>query len=131
MANTLTKNQEILISIKRVGINGEGIGYYKRLAIFVEGALPGEEAVVRITEVNDQYSKAALVRIKGAPSPYRAEPLCPYYGKCGGCNLMHQKYECQLNFKKNKVFTSGIPISPNFGKDLDRYKILKKLKIKK
>ena len=103
MANTLTKNQEILITIKRVGINGEGIGYYKRLAIFVEGALPGEEAVVRITEVNDQYSKAALVRIKGTPSPYRAEPLCPHYGKCGGCNLMHVSYDASLKIKKNLV----------------------------
>ena len=60
MANNLTKNQEILLSIKRVGINGEGIGYYRRLAVFVPGALPGEDAVVKITEVNDQYSKAEL-----------------------------------------------------------------------
>ena len=32
MANTLTLNQELLINIKRIGINGEGIGYYKRLS---------------------------------------------------------------------------------------------------
>jgi predicted RNA-binding protein with TRAM domain len=48
MANNLTKNQEILLSIKRVGINGEGIGYYRRLAVFVPGALPGEDAVVKM-----------------------------------------------------------------------------------
>jgi 23S rRNA (uracil-5-)-methyltransferase RumA len=103
MANNLTKNQEILLSIKRVGINGEGIGYYRRLAVFVPGALPGEDAVVKITEVNDQYSKAELVRIKGKPSPNRVTPPCPYYGKCGGCNLMHISYEASLNIKKNLV----------------------------
>ena len=36
--NVLVKNQEILLTIKRIGINGEGIGYYKRLAVFVVGA---------------------------------------------------------------------------------------------
>ena len=43
-------NQEILLTIKRIGINGEGIGYYKRLAVFVPFALPGEEDVVKIVE---------------------------------------------------------------------------------
>ena len=33
--NVLARNQEILLTIKRIGINGEGIGYYKRLAVFV------------------------------------------------------------------------------------------------
>lgn len=103
MANTLQKNQEILLTIKRIGINGEGIGYFRRLAIFVDGALPGEEVVVRITDVYDNYSKASLVRIKGDKSEARTEPLCPYYGKCGGCNLQHCKYEYQLEIKKNLV----------------------------
>ena len=64
MANSLFKNQELLLTIKRVGINGEGIGYYKKMAIFVDGALPGEDVVVSITEVHDQYSKAKVVKIK-------------------------------------------------------------------
>lgn len=106
MANVLTKNQEILLNIKRIGINGEGIGYFRRLAVFVEGALPGEEAVVKITEVHDQYSKAKLVRVKNNKSPYRIEPKCPYYGKCGGCNLQHVDYQYQLELKKNIVIES-------------------------
>ena len=43
MNANLQINDLILLSIKRIGINGEGIGYYKRLAVFVEGALVGEE----------------------------------------------------------------------------------------
>ncbi len=103
MANVLNKGQEILITIKRIGINGEGIGYFKRLAIFVEGALPGEEVVVRITEIYDQYSKAELVRIKNNISPDRVNPNCPYYDKCGACHLLHMNYEAQLKAKKNLV----------------------------
>ena len=104
--NILHKNQEILITIKRIGINGEGIGYYKRLAIFVKGALPGEECVVRITNVYDKYSEADLVRIKGEVSPHRTKPLCPYYDKCGGCDLQHLDYKYQLKIKKDLVMES-------------------------
>ena len=79
VTNSLVKNQEILLTIKRIGINGEGIGYYRRLAVFVPGALPKEEAVVKITEVKPQYAKAELVRIKGEKSSDRVKPRCPYY----------------------------------------------------
>lgn len=106
MPNNLVKNQELLLTIKRIGINGEGIGYYKRLAVFVPFALPGEEAVVRITEVHDQYAKAQLVRIKGEESKMRVEPLCPHFKTCGGCQLMHVNYENQLQMKKDIVIES-------------------------
>ena len=33
VTNVLAKNQEVLLTVKRIGINGEGIGYYKRLDI--------------------------------------------------------------------------------------------------
>ena len=72
--NILNKNQEILLSIKRIGINGEGIGYYKRLAVFVPGAIPGEEVVVRITEVfekpfdKDKFSYFIRILLKNLHS---------------------------------------------------------------
>lgn len=101
--NTLVKNQEILLTIKRIGINGEGIGYYKRLAVFVKNALPDEECVVKITKVYDKYAEADLVRIKKTPSIYRIEPICPHYEKCGGCQLQHMNYDGQLHYKKEIV----------------------------
>ena len=100
MANTLQKNQEILLSIKKIGINGEGIGYYKRLAIFVDGALPGEECVVRITDVTEKFAKGVLVKIKGEKSPLRVKPLCPHYSVCGACQFQHIDYKGQLKYKK-------------------------------
>lgn len=103
ITSVLVKNQEILLTIKRIGINGEGIGYYRRLAVFVPGALPKEEAVVRITEVNEKYARATLVRIKGDESDARCKPLCPYYEKCGGCQLQHVKYQNQGELKKEIV----------------------------
>ena len=74
--NVLARNQEILLTIKRIGINGEGIGYYKRLAVFVKGALPREEIIAKVTEVNKQYAKAEMIKIKGEPSEARVNPPC-------------------------------------------------------
>lgn len=103
VTNVLVKNQEILLTIKRMGINGEGIGYYRRLAVFVPGALPKEEAVVRITDVQPQFARAELVRIKGEKSSDRVIPKCPYYEKCGGCHIQHLNYQAQCDFKKDIV----------------------------
>lgn len=89
----------ILLTIKRMGINGEGIGYYKRQAIFVPNSIVGEIVEVKITEVRDGYAYGEVTKFKKV-SPYRIEPKCPYYGRCGGCQLQHIDYEEQLNQKR-------------------------------
>ena len=38
----LKENDSIVFTIKRLGINGEGIGFYKRQVVFVNNALPGK-----------------------------------------------------------------------------------------
>ena len=92
----------ILLSIKRMGINGEGIGYYHRQAVFVDGAIAGEECEVEITKVLDGYAYGEITKIKKA-SPNRCAPRCPYFGKCGGCQLQHIDYNEQLVQKREMV----------------------------
>lgn len=36
-------------------------------------------------------------------SPNRVEPVCPYFGKCGGCLLQHVPYGEQIQFKEEKL----------------------------
>lgn len=100
--NQVKLKERILITIKRLGINGEGIGYYKRQAIFVENALPGEIVEVEIIEANNKYALGEITKVKKTSSD-RVEPKCPYYGKCGGCQLQHLSYKAQLNEKRNLV----------------------------
>ena len=100
--NVVTKNQEILLTIKRIGINGEGIGYYKKLAVFVPFAIPGEEVVVRITDVFDKYANGKIIRFK-KESENRIKPHCPYYENCGGCQLQHINYEAHGDIKRSIV----------------------------
>ena len=101
----LNIGDEIFLDIKRVGINGEGIGYYKKLAVFVDGVLPKENVLVKITKLYRGYATAELLELK-APSVDRAEPFCPYYTKCGGCSLQHVNYKATGDIKRDILMES-------------------------
>lgn len=105
--NQVKLNELILLTIKRIGINGEGVGFYKRQTIFVENALPGEIVEVKIIDTKQNYAIGEITKFK-QKSPDRVTPLCPYYSKCGGCQLQHLSYETQLEEKKNIVIESFV-----------------------
>ncbi len=92
----------ILLTIKRMGINGEGIGFYKRKTIFVPGTIAGEIVEVKITEDYEKYAYAEVTKYKKM-SEHRVKPRCEYYGKCGGCQLQHIAYDYQLEIKKDLI----------------------------
>ncbi len=94
--------QTFPLTIKRLGINGEGVGYFKKQVVFVPGALPGEEVVVEATKIHPKYAEAKIKKIR-IQSPYRVKPLCPVYDQCGGCQLQHLHYDQQLKEKRDIV----------------------------
>ena len=95
-------NDEFILDIKRLGINGEGIGFYNKLAVFVENAIPGEGHNVRITNVEKKMAYAESLEIKHK-SEFRVEPICKHYYECGGCQVMHIQYEKMLDFKRDLI----------------------------
>lgn len=99
---SLKKHEEIPLTIKKLGINGEGIGFFKRKAVFVAGALPGEEIVAAISLVKPKYTEAVIKTIRKA-SPERVSPPCPVYDQCGGCQIQHISYKGQLKNKRDIV----------------------------
>jgi len=102
IVSPLKIDDEFLVTIKRIGINGEGIGYYKRQAVFIPGALVGEEVVGICTKIAKGYAEATIKRVK-KKSPNRVKPECGLYGKCGGCQLQHMSYEEQLTVKRSML----------------------------
>ncbi len=108
------KNEQIIkiqpkqtfpLTIKRLGINGEGVGYFKKQVVFVPGALPGEEVVVEATKIHPKYAEAKVKKIR-IQSPHRVKPVCPVYEQCGGCQLQHLQYGQQLKEKRDIVIQS-------------------------
>jgi 23S rRNA (uracil1939-C5)-methyltransferase len=102
---TIKPKQTFPLTIKRLGINGEGVGYFKKQVVFVPGALPGEEVVVEATKVQPKFAEAKIKKIR-IKSPYRVQPLCPVYDVCGGCQLQHLRYDQQLKEKRDIVIQS-------------------------
>lgn len=98
----LKVKQRIPLKIKRMGINGEGIGFYKKTLVFVPGALKGEDIFCQITAVKHNFAQARLLTIN-KKSKFRVKPKCPIYQKCGGCQIMHLRYDKQLEFKDDLI----------------------------
>lgn len=94
--------QHVPLTIKRLGINGEGVGYFKKQVVFVPGALPNEEVIAEITNVKHKFAEGRVKRIRKM-SDERVKALCPIYEKCGGCQLQHLSYEGQLRAKRDIV----------------------------
>lgn len=89
----------MIITIKKTGINGEGIGYLNKIPVFVEGGLVGETVDVDIIENNKNYKKGSIKNILKA-SEERIIPNCAHYPSCNGCSLLHTTYFNQLEIKK-------------------------------
>jgi 23S rRNA (uracil1939-C5)-methyltransferase len=72
------------------------------MAVFCFGPLPEERALVTVTSVKRRYAVAELERLL-VTSPLRAQPFCPVFGICGGCQTQHLNYPAQLAWKRELV----------------------------
>ncbi len=104
MTKTNPVTQELFrIQIEKIDSQGDGIARDSAgKIVFVEGALPGEIILARkILEKKDRPS-ARIVRVE-TRNPRRVQPFCPYYIRCGACQLQHASYDLQLEMKKSVI----------------------------
>ena len=113
------------IDIINLNHNGDGIGKIDGKVIFVSKTIIGD--VVRVKDIVD-YGNYYRGNIDSfiKYSDDRIIVKCPYYDRCGGCQIMGLSYNKQLEYKKDKVIDifrkyCNIDISPmifgskNFG----------------
>ena len=94
--------KKIIVKIEKLDHFGRGIAKVNNMPIFVENSLVDEEIEVLITKEKKNYMEGVVIDyIK--KSPLRVKSNCPYYDKCGGCDLLHLSYIEQLKYKENKV----------------------------
>ncbi|HIS18564.1 MAG TPA: TRAM domain-containing protein, partial [Candidatus Coprovivens excrementavium] len=90
------------VTIEKLDNQGRGICYLNDKITFVKNTLPGEIVSLNITKETKKYNEAEVTQyIK--KSPNRIESPCPYFNECGGCELLHSKYEDTLKYKKEKL----------------------------
>jgi len=88
--------------IQTIAFGGEGVLRYQGFVIFVPFTALEDRIICRIEEVKKSFAKASLVKII-KPSSYRTNPLCPYFGTCGGCQIQHLNPAGQLKYKLDAV----------------------------
>jgi len=96
------KNNTYEAEIIDVLSDGQGVAKIDGYPLFVNNAVTGDKLKITVTKTNKNYGFAKNTEIV-TPSPYRKEPECPCFEKCGGCDFMHIDYAYQLELKENFV----------------------------
>lgn len=100
------KNQEL--QIVDYGMNGVGIAHGQK-TYFLPNVLLGEKVSL---DANNQLRVLLS-------SPNRVQTLCPYYAKCGGCNLQCMNSEEQQKYKTTYVGNCLKKYKVNYDKDFE------------
>ena len=90
----------ISVTAEKLAFGGTCIARVNGKAIFIPYAIPGETLDIEIISSKRDYDEAKIVSIL-VPSPHRRIPSCPYYGICGGCNMMHIDNAYQRELRKS------------------------------
>jgi len=130
MRPPVEKNDDLVVTIESLTNEGQGVARVEGFAVFVVGALAGEEVKAHVIKVQPTYAIAKAVEII-KPSSDRVRPACPVFSQCGGCTLWHLSYPAQLKQKQQFVLDaltrlggfSNVPMQPIVGmEDPTRYR---------
>ena len=75
---------------------GNGVAKKGDFTIFVPKTLKGDVVDVEVTSINKKIVNAKAINNK-------VNSKCPYYGKCGGCHLLHVSYDREKELKKEYI----------------------------
>ncbi|PCI67274.1 MAG: 23S rRNA (uracil(1939)-C(5))-methyltransferase RlmD [Piscirickettsiaceae bacterium] len=89
--------------IESLAHDGRGVAHLDDRAVFIAGALPGEEVVFEYTKKKRDIAEGRTTEVLVA-SPDRTEPGCKHYAICGGCSLQHLQPEKQIIAKQSILF---------------------------
>ncbi len=115
----MKKGQPIEVEISDIAFGGKGLVRINGLVVFVDQAVPGDQALIRITHKKKNHAEARVMELLKA-SPHRIQPPCVYSGFCGGCKWQFLEYAVQLEYKRQHVceclqhigLISDVPVRP-------------------
>jgi 23S rRNA (uracil1939-C5)-methyltransferase len=88
-------NDIFIAQVESIASNGAGVMSNRGQRVFADCTAPDDIVRARITEDHKGWARAELLEIV-EPSPKRIAPLCPLFGKCGGCSLQQLSYDAQI-----------------------------------
>lgn len=86
-----------------ISTEGKAIAKHDGLVVFIEGAVPGDIVDVMVHRKKNNFAEAKVQKIIRL-SDNRVNPICEYFGTCGGCKWQNLAYNTQLAFKQKYVY---------------------------
>ena len=77
--------------------------------IFLSNAVPGDVVDIQTGRKRKSYFEGKAIKFHKY-SDKREQPVCEYFGTCGGCKWQNLKYEEQLAYKQKEVTNNLIRI---------------------
>ena len=101
-AQRLAHLEQLELTVEKLVMGGEGLARFEGIPIFVPRSVPGDRLLARLVERRPDYGRAAIVEVL-EPGPGRRVPPCPWYERCGGCDLQQIDDELQPRLKAAAV----------------------------
>jgi tRNA/tmRNA/rRNA uracil-C5-methylase (TrmA/RlmC/RlmD family) len=92
----------VWLDIYDVGFGGAGVGRLEGKIVFVPFTIDGERIEAEVVERKKSFNRGQLHQVI-VRSAQRIDPICPYFGHCGGCDYQHIAYGYQLELKRRQV----------------------------
>lgn len=110
------------VAVTGYAAQGKALARIEGKVLFIEGAVPGDIADVRVIKSKKDWAEGKAIKIKKY-SDDRVVPFCIHFGICGGCKWQMLPYENQLGYKEQEVKDalqriggiSNIPVLPIIG----------------
>ena len=95
-------SHESVITIDRLGGQGDGIAMVEGRTVYVAYGVPGDRVRVRLGKPRGQGLTAEILALEQAGSA-RREPPCAHFGPCGGCALQHVDDGLYAELKRGRL----------------------------
>jgi 23S rRNA (uracil1939-C5)-methyltransferase len=92
--------EPVSAKIESLSHEGRGITHVNGKTVFVNGALPGEDALFQYKKQRPKYDEAHALEITN-PASERIDAKCEFFGLCGGCSLQHMQHDFQIEHKQS------------------------------
>lgn len=99
---SVKKGERLELTVEKTVFGGDGLCRVDGMAVFIEGAVPGDRVEALITRKKKDWATARVMALL-SPSSDRVPAPCPYVGVCGGCKWQFLSYARQLEYKRDQV----------------------------
>jgi 23S rRNA (uracil1939-C5)-methyltransferase len=111
---TPRESVEATLTVESIGVRGDGVAHRDGEPIYIPFAAPGDRVRVRLGARRGEGRIGDIVELLSPGA--RVSPVCPHFGRCGGCALQHLDEEAYRHAKESQIVTAlmrqGVPLPP-------------------